>query len=197
MKPKCSIPSRMLRLSIAAALIGTAQATVTVSGITITDFLLTEMGVEFRIQGCFEGPSPTFYDNSLYFVNTTFNVVPFATTDMLGAASAVYSGQGVAPVIASTGSFIYGDYFFINFGDSFLPGRDTNETFAATWNSQAFDPDQVSLIDVFWGASDLRVPDSGVLLTRVVVPEPSTSVLAALVTAGMLTLRGRRLGSRA
>jgi len=192
MKPKSSTHIHLIVFAAVFALPVSVQATATVSGITISDFILTDSSVEFRIQGCFVGDTPPFFDNSLFFVNTTFNPGSFSNFDLLGADSVSYSAPGSPSVLASTGSFTYGDYFFLNFVTNFFPGQDIDETFSASWDNSVFDPSQVSELDVFWGASDLRVVGGGVYLTTVTVPEPSASMFALLMTAGFLFRRNRR-----
>lgn len=195
MKIKNPLNKCLIVFGAIAALTAGAKATTAISGITISDFVLTDSSLEFRIQGCFVDGNPGFYDNSLFFVNTSPDMDFFTNSNLLGANSVSYSGLGSPSTLASTGSFTYGDYIFLNFVTDFVAGQDIDETFSATWDSTVFTPGEVSELDVFWGASDLRIVDSGIYLTKVAVPEPSTSMLVLIATVGFLSRRNRHFQS--
>ncbi|MFD2257474.1 PEP-CTERM sorting domain-containing protein [Luteolibacter algae] len=168
-------------------------------GITVTQFELTQNSVGFRIQGVFPFETPAYYDNSIYFTSTMLFDDPGFSIPHLLSADAVdtydfseESPSGSGSVIASTGVSFLGDYFFVNFGESFSPGESIDKFVTAYWESGAFDPEEADEpLNVFWGASDLRESASGTFLTTT-VPEPSTALLATVGVAGFLIRRKRR-----
>lgn len=113
----------------------------------------------------------------------------FALTDFLGADTVDFSGS--QSIIVKTGGAFFGDYFFVNFTDSFVANQFVDETVYASWNTNVFDPDAVEELDVRWGATSIFAVGDGILLTSVAVPEPSAALLLGAAFLGGVFRRRR------
>lgn len=175
-----------LYIALIAACSGDSRA-----AITISDFSIASNSIEFRIHGEFPITAPPLaYDNSLYFVNPTLSETPgFALVDFLGAD--VISFSGPQAIIVKTGGSTFGDYFFVNFIDSFIANQSIDQTVVATWNTAVFNPEAVEQLDVRWGVSSIRKVGDGIVLTSVPVPEPSATIVSSILALGFLTRRKR------
>lgn len=95
------------------------------TAISISDFSLALNSIEFRIHDEFPVTAPASYDSSIYFVNPTLSESPgFALTDSLGADTISFSGT--QDIQVTVGGSVFGDYFFVNFIDSFVANSMTS-----------------------------------------------------------------------
>jgi hypothetical protein len=188
---KAIIPAIALSLFVFASVSQEAKA------IIIADLSLTEASLSFYISGTL--PAPLL--NSLYFVNPDVGANPgFALGSSIMASSHSFNGTSLnaTPPLWNSNSIGTGNSFF---GDSFFVAFQNSEglagTVTATWSSTAFNPSQVTSLDVYWGNSGSLDPNaitSGTYLTSVaVIPEPSTSALLfAGAVATFIVFRRRK-----
>ncbi len=171
-------------ISLFGSLAGGANA-----AISITNFNLSETSVTFDISGTFLATPPPGMFSCLFFANPDIAADPgFTVSNNLTATSASFSGtqalRSFSP--SATGAAItnYGDYFLVAFENDFATNEAINGSFSATWGTPTFTPSAVNSLDVYWGGNtalpDLQVIESGVLLTTVQVPEPTSALLLGL-----------------
>lgn len=164
--------------------------------IVISDFFLTENSLSFIISGTFPSLLPVDNLNALLFVNPDVTADPgFALGNFLSAATFSFSGtqplRDDEPVATGTPSF--GDYFFVAFENDFTDGEAILGSLTATWSTTAFDPSQLSMLDVYWGNDDNNgVVGTGIYLTSVTVPEPSSLCIVALLGSAIMVRRHAR-----
>jgi len=187
--------------SIAAAFLALGTWTCEVgAGIVISDIFLTENSVSFGISGNLPGPLPDLDRHALFFVNPDINADPgFALGNFIVASS--YSFTGTPPLrdingVATGFAADEGDYFFVAFNEPLAVGNEVSGFLTATWNVTAFDPSQVTSLDVYWGWNGGPI-NTGTYLTSVsVVPEPSAMTLVAFCVLGCASIRRRRNGHK-
>jgi hypothetical protein len=181
-----------MKKTIAALVIACVVHLPEVRAINISHFFLTETSVSFDISGTLPAP----FLNNLNFVNPTVSANPgFALGSFFKASSYSFVGTSYlaeyplwnAEAI-QTGNASWGDYFFVSFRNS----QDLLGTITANWSSVAFNPSQVTSLDVYWSDSGSLDPSSitkGTYLTSVqIVPEPSTTTTLLLAGAMMVAL---------
>lgn len=164
-----------------------AQAAITVSNLT-----LSPTSVSFDISGTF--PTPTVgSQGALFFANPTFNASPgFALGDFDYVISMSFSGsQSLFGIY--TGNANVGDYFVVEFLDDLTDGESISGTLTASWGITAFDPSQVTSLEVRWGTDGFAL--GSVIATASVVPEPTSFVLLEVAALGLILARRRRLAA--
>jgi hypothetical protein len=147
--------------------------------ISITNFSLTGTSVTFHISGTFPGTTVPPRPQGLFFANPNIMASPgFALGDPIRSSSYSFTGsQALSSSVyfpVSTGNPDYGDYFYVAFENDFSIGEAISGTLNANWSSTAFDPSQVTSLDVFWGAGSsppIGISNGSILLTTVAVPE--------------------------
>ena len=173
--------------------------------LTIGDLRMESNAVSFTIAGTIPFFRPGHDANSFYFTNPNLRADPgFAENGVFFASSINFTGTQAlrfdSPV--GTGVRSYGDYFFLVFENEFQTGETLAGRVTARWNQAVLDPNQVSALDVYWGAggpprtNDGRLTE-GIFLGRIgvnlppVVPEPASGVLASIAALGLLARRPR------
>jgi len=175
-----------------------AAASASEADIAITNFNLTTTSLSFDIAGTLPDTPPPTSPSILYFINPDVAADPgYALSSGIVAISFSFSGSQPLLEIRN-GNSAYGDFSGVYFQNDFAPGESIVGTVTATWSITAFDPTQVTSLDVYWGYDD-SLPASpadqpsaitgGTYLTSVsTVPEPSS---ALLIVAGALILARR------
>ena len=172
--------------------------------ISITNFSLTGTSVSFHISGTFPGTTVPPFPQALFFANPNIMASPgFALGNFIHSSSSSFTGSqalsSYAPVSTGrTESPDFGDYFYVAFENDFSTGEAISGTLNANWSSTAFDPSQVTSLDVFWGASSsppIGISNGSILLTTVAVPEIDPTGMGsvlALIGGGLGLLERRR-----
>lgn len=178
-------------------------ASVSQAAISITNFNLTTTSFSFDIAGTLPETPPATSPSILYFVNPDVAADPgYALSSGIVAISYEFSGSQPLLEIRN-GNSAYGDFSGVYFLNDFAAGESISGTVSATWSITAFDPSQVTSLDVYWGYNDALPADpatqpsaitGGTYLTTVsTVPEPSAVLL---IGAGALVLGCRRAAGR-
>jgi len=164
--------------------------------IVISNFSLTENSLFFEISGTFPGLLPAGESSALYFVNPDVTANPgFALGEFIASTTFSFSGtqplRSISPV--ATGGPDFGDYFYVAFQNDFANGEAISGSLTATWNTTAFDPSQVTTLEVYWGNDDSSgLVGTGTYLTSVAVPEPSSWCFVALSCIALVIRRRAR-----
>ena len=190
----------MKKSAVAVSLLVFCFFTLEARAVDIANFSLAENSLSFYISGTL--PAPLL--NGLYFVNPDVWANPgFALGSDIRASSYSFIGtsfNSMPPLWNSgsigTGNPFFGDYLFVAFQNS----KEISGTITATWSSPAFNPSQVTSLNVYWsdnGSLDPNRITSGTYLTSVAVaPEPATTALvvlgAAVATFSVLRRRKNR-----
>jgi hypothetical protein len=165
--------------------------------IFVDNFHLTESSVSFDIYGTMPANPPGSAQFALLFSNPSILENPgFALGEFITTQDVSFSGSQFVERVA-TGGTTYGDYFYVFFAKdssgttrSLLPGETISGRLTAEWSEPAFDPSAVNQLNLYWGTDwSGGFANSGVLLTTVQVPEPST---LCLITLGLLVGVRRR-----
>ncbi|HMP80503.1 MAG TPA: PEP-CTERM sorting domain-containing protein [Pirellulaceae bacterium] len=163
------------------------------SDIVFSDFLITPNSVSFNISGTLPNPAP-FFPDAFYFCNPDINAYPGFSLGFVAASS--YSFSGVQPLRpgdgVSGGDAGYGDFFYVAFANNLSVGETVSGHLTASWDSDVFDPSQVTSLDVFWGWNG-GLANTGTYLASVnVIPEPSSVLLLGLGLVLSVSRRGLR-----
>ena len=172
--------------------------------ISITNFSLTGTSVSFYISGTFPSTAVPPFPQSLVFANPTIMASPgFALGNFMASSSSSFTGsqalRSYGPVSTGrTESPDFGDYFYVAFENDFSIGEAISGTLNANWSSTAFDPSQVTSLEVFWGAGTtppIGISNGSIFLTTVAVPEIAPAGMGrvlALIGGGLGLLERRR-----
>jgi hypothetical protein len=194
MKFSCNHPVTLAALLfLSASLVRKTDA-----AISITHFSLTPGSLSFDIFGTMPTALPDDLIGVFFFINPSPSANPgFALGEWIGATSAAFIGSHALrtdPPPISTGGPSFGDYFYVALAGALAPNEAINGTVKASWASVAFDPSQVSTLNVFWGADQNGSILGGTLLSQVSVPEPTWGLLIVLGAAGLASRRKRSSG---
>ena len=188
----------MKKLLAILVMVGAYLGNSTYGAISITNFSITSSSLSFNITGSFPSPQPFRGFEFISFVNPNIYASPGYALDYSYSSTQSFSGT---PVLTDW-SFLYAvtrtrlslDCCLVDLGTNFQQEQTVNGKYDFTWSAAVFDPSAVSSLDVYWGAASLDINEllnSGIYLTTVILPEPSS--LSLLVIGGVvLALRGRR-----